>query len=356
MVVVATLAGIWALYSLRRVLLLLGVAAFLAVALEPAVTFLHRRVRSRGIAVAVMSVLLVVFVAGFIASIVPPIVKETTELVENLPEIRADLEDASTRLGQLERRFQITERIESLAGNASAILSNLGGVVGTVFGFVTDFLVVLVLTLYILLRAPNIKAGGIKLLPRDQRERMARIADVVFSKVGGWMEGNLLISLVAGVVSFIALLILGVPYPAALAMWVAIADLIPMVGALLGAVVCVAVAFFAGVFPGVGTLIFFLVYQQIENYLIVPRVMKRTVDVSALAVIIAALIGGTLLGPIGILLAVPGAASIKVIANELWLSGREDQPAEATQSRVVEKPRRNFSFRRRVPAEKPPNP
>lgn len=354
MVVVATLAGIWALYSLRRVLLLLGVAAFLAVVLEPAVTFLQRKLRSRGLAVAVMSMLLIVFVAAFVAAIVPPIVKETSELVDNLPEIRADLEDASTSLGQLERRFQITEKLEAAAGNASAILSNLGGVLGTVFGFVTDLLVVLVLTLYILLRAPNIKAGGIKLLPQAQRGRTARITEVVFSKVGGWMEGNLLISLVAGVVSFIALLILGVPYPAALAMWVAIADLIPMVGALLGAVVCVAVAFFAGVFPGVGTLIFFLIYQQIENYVIAPRVMKRTVDVSALAVIIAALAGGTLLGPIGILLAVPGAASIKVIANELWLSER-DAKTESTETRVVEKSKRTFSLRRRAPADKPPN-
>jgi predicted PurR-regulated permease PerM len=362
MVIVATLVGVWALYSLRRVLLLLGIAAFLAVAMEPSVTFMQKRMKSRGLAVAAMALLVFMFVAAFIASIVPPIVNETRGLIENLPEISQDLQDSSTTIGRLERRFGIAKRLRDAIGNAEALAGNFGRVFGTVFGFVSDFLVVLILTLYILLNAPSMKERGIHLLPPAQRQRTARITEVVFAKVGGWMEGNILISVIAGMVSFVALLLLGVPYPAALAMWVAIADLIPMVGALIGAVVCVTVAFFAGPATGIGTLIFFLIYQQIENYVIAPRVMNRTVDVSALAVIIAAMIGGTLLGPVGILLAVPAAASFKVIANEMWLTPREQRELEAMRAGRV----RGFNLRRRprepepmseaveeVPAEQP---
>lgn len=325
LVVVATLVGLYALYLLRHVLFLVGISAFLAVAMEPGVTFLQRLTKSRAAAVGVMVVLIVAFVALFVASIAPPIIDQTENFIESLPELREDLEDRTTTLGNLERRFNLTGRINDMAENLSGSLTHLPGVFGTVFGFIADLLVVLVLTLYFLLNAPAMKEEGIRLLPPDRRRRTAHFIDVVFRRVGGWMQGNLLVSFIAGIVSFIGLLLIGVPYPAALAMWVAIADLIPMVGAMLGAVVCITVAFFTGVVPGIITTIFFLIYQQIENYVIGPRVMRRTVDVSAVAVIIAALVGGTLLGPVGILLAVPAAASLKVIANELWL---DRDPAE----------------------------
>lgn len=329
LVVATTLAGLWVLYRIRHVLLLVGVAAFLALALEPAVTFLQRFLRSRALAVLVITVLVLAFATVFVASIVPPIAREVNNLVENLPKLREDLEDATTPIGALERRFDLTTRLQSLIGNASSFLSNFGRFFGTVAGFVADFLVVAVLSLYFLLHAPTMKREGIRLVPEPKRGPTAEVAEVVFAKVGGWMEGNILISVIAGIVSFLALAAFGVPYPAALAMWVAIADLIPMVGAILGAVVCVTVAFFTGAGPGIATLVFFLVYQQVENYLIGPRVMKRTVDVSPAAVIVAALVGGTLLGPVGMLLAVPAAASIKVLLGEFWPARR---PASAPSS------------------------
>lgn len=306
-------------------LMLVGVAAFLALALEPGVTLLQNKLKSRGAAVAAVIVLILAFLAVFFASIVPPIVRQSQSFVENVPELRESLKDASTPLGRLERQFKLTSKLEQGAEDLAGSLSSLPGVFGTVFGLIADLLVVLVLTLYFLLHAPAIKREGIRLMPEDKRKRTAEISEVVFSKVGGWMEGNIVISFIAGIVSFAALALIGVPYVAPLAMWVAIADLIPMVGAMLGAAVCVIVAFFSGVRQGVITSIFFLVYQQIENYVIGPRVMKRTVDVSAASVIIAALVGGTLLGPVGVLLAVPAAASIKVVASEM----RKQEPASA---------------------------
>jgi len=317
--VAATALALFALYRIRHVLLLVGIAAFLALALEPGVTFLQRRLKSRQLSVGLMIALIVLFIGLFFASIVPPIIHQAQSLVRRLPEIRrTTLENPSSPLGHLEKQFHLTEKLKSGTDTLTRMASSLPKVLGTILTFVADLLVVLVLTLYFLLHAPSIKAEGIRLMPEASRKRTARISEIVFEKVGGWMEGNVLVSIIAGVVTFIGLVVIGVPYPAALAMWVAIADLIPMVGAMLGAVVCVTVAFFGGIFPGVVTAVFFLIYQQVENYLIGPRVMKRAVDVSAASVIIAALVGGTLLGPVGILLAVPAAASLKVITNELW--------------------------------------
>ncbi|MGH2704181.1 MAG: AI-2E family transporter [Actinomycetota bacterium] len=321
--VAAAAFGLYLIYAVRQVILLAGVAAFLAIALEPSVTFLQRFVKSRGVAVAVMTLLVVVFVAGFVASVVPPISRQVQNLADNLPQYRAELEDSSTPLGRLERRFHLTDRIERGIADATSLVADLGGIVGTITSVITNLLVVLVLGMYFLVNAPRMKEEGLRLVPRHRRRRTAHVMQKVFGKVGGWMEGNILISVIAGVTSFVALLIIGVPFAAALAMWVAITDLIPMVGALLGAVVCVVVAFFTGVGSGIATTIYFLIYQQLENYVISPRVMRRTVDVSPVAVILAALIGGKLLGPIGVVLAVPAAASIKVLAQELWLSDRQ---------------------------------
>ncbi|MGH2773178.1 MAG: AI-2E family transporter [Actinomycetota bacterium] len=318
--VAGTLMVLWVLWLVREVLLLIGVAAFLALAMEPAVTFFQRFVKSRGLAVAGVVVLILAFLTLFFAAIGPPIVAQTDRLIDNLPELGEDLRDDSTLLGRLERQFDLTERLQDAAGKVSQAVARVPSFVGTVFGLVADFLVVMVLTIYFLLNAPEIKKGGIKLLPPGKQKKTAEVSDLVFAKVGGWMEGVLLIAFIAGVISFVVLAVLGVPYPAALAMWVAIADMIPMVGAMLGAVVCITVAFFTGAVPGVVATIFFLIYQQVENYVIAPRVMKRSVDVSAAAVIIAVLVGGTLLGPIGVLLAVPAAASLKVIAQQTWLN------------------------------------
>jgi predicted PurR-regulated permease PerM len=153
------------------------------------------------------------------------------------------------------------------------------------------------------------------------------VLDESLAKVGGYVSGNILISIIAGGLSFAAFLLIGVPFPAALAMWVAFTDLIPAVGATLGAIVCVLVAAFSGVGTAVITAIYFIVYQQVENYLIAPRVMKRAIDLSPAAVILSTLIGGSLAGFAGALLALPIAATIKVIAKDV-LTNRPASPLE----------------------------
>jgi predicted PurR-regulated permease PerM len=180
-----------------------------------------------------------------------------------------------------------------------------------------------ILTIYFLLDLPKLTAAAAKLVPSSRRQRIERHAQVVFDRISGYIVGNLAISVIAGVVSFIALTALRVPYALPLAMWVAIADLIPMVGATLGAIPALIVAFFGSLWSGIGTVIFFAVYQQVENYVVTPRVMQRAVDISAAAVILAALVGATLLGFIGALLAIPIAASIKVLTQEIWLPLQE---------------------------------
>jgi predicted PurR-regulated permease PerM len=336
-VVAATLFGLSLLYTLREVLLLAGVALFLAVAMEPSVTFVQRFVKARGAAVAL--VLLAVFLAigGFVASVVPPISNQVQNLVENLPEYSRQIKDQNTPIGQLFARYDIPQKIEEGIGDASKFVGGIGSVFGRIASAITNLLVVSVLTIYFLLNAPRMRKEGLRLVPAARRARVGTIVDQVFAKVGGWMEGNILISVIAGIVSFVVLFLTGVPYAHALAMWVAITDLIPMIGAMIGAGVSVAVAFLAGsTAQGVITLVFFLAYQQIENYVVSPRVMKRTVDVSAITVILAALAGGTLLGPIGVLLAVPGAASVKVVLNEVMQPGRRPKPGRRESEEQLE--------------------
>src|SRR5919108_608146 len=182
-----------------------------------------------------------------------------------------------------------------------------------------NVLTVIILTLYFLVDLPKLMAGAAKLVPKSRRKDAEGHAQIVFDRISGYIVGNLAVSVIAGVVTFIVLTALRVPYALPLAMWVAIADLIPMVGARLGAIPAVIVAFFSGLWDGIGTVIFFAIYQQIENYVVAPRVMKRAVDISPAAVILSALIGATLLGFIGALLAIPVAASIKVLTQEIWL-------------------------------------
>jgi predicted PurR-regulated permease PerM len=155
-----------------------------------------------------------------------------------------------------------------------------------------------------------------------RREQGSEILGESLERVGGYVSGNIAVSVIAGVCAWIALAIIGVPFAVALAMWVAIADLIPTVGATLGALVAVIVAAFSSIPDAIATAIYFIVYQQVENYVIVPRVMKQAIDLSPAAVIIAVLIGGSLAGFAGALLALPVAAIIKVVLRELWLEDR----------------------------------
>jgi predicted PurR-regulated permease PerM len=320
-----TLAGVALLYQLRSVVLIAGVAFFLAVALEPGVKLTMRVVKKRTAAVAILLLLLVGSIVGFIASLVPPVSEQVSHLVDNIPSYAEAIQDTDTPVGRLFERYEVQKKIQDAVQKLpqADLLPKVGAVFGTVFGALANFLVFMVLILYFLTNMPRVKREALRLVRKDKRARAAAVVEKVFAKVGGWMEGMVLVSITAGVVAFVFLLIVDVPYPHALAMFVSLCALIPMVGATLGAVVCALVAGIAdGLVTGVVTFAFFALYQQVENYVISPRIMKKTVDVSPATVILAAMAGGTLLGPIGILLAVPASAAIKVLVHELMLNDR----------------------------------
>src|SRR5207247_3297132 len=196
------------------------------------------------------------------------------------------------------------------------------GITRSVGSIIFNLLTVAILTIYFLLSLPRLEELTERLFQGEHRARDVRVFEESLQRIGGYVSGNIAISIIAGIASFIALRLIGVPFAAALAMWVAIADLIPTVGATLGALAAVLVAAFSGVGALIATIIYFVVYQQVENYVIAPRVMAKAVDLSPAAVIVSVLIGGSLAGFAGALLAPPPAAAAKVVVRELWIRDR----------------------------------
>jgi predicted PurR-regulated permease PerM len=313
-----TVIGLYALYSVRAVLVRVLIALFIAVSLDPAVRLLTRRGMRRGVAVTVIFLLAFALVTGFLVSVIPPLVTQFRNLVADLPEHFARLQARSAQFRELDDRFNVSGQLEGLVGSLPGRLgSGLLGFTGRVFGAVFTGLTVLVFTIYFMADLPRIRSGLVRLFPVERRPRARQVLDLVVDKVGGYMIGNIIISIIAGVASFIAFTVLGVGFAVPLAFVVAICDLIPMIGATLGAVIGVGVALFtADLWTVVLVAAFFVAYQQLENYLIAPRVLRTTVELGAAAVLLAGLIGGTVLGLIGALMAIPVAAALSVLLNE----------------------------------------
>ncbi len=329
--VVLVVAGIglvlYGLYLVRQILVLVVVALFLAIGLDPLVRALGRFRLSRGLAVLTVFVGLTLFIGGFVAAVTPPLVRQTQRLARQIPEFAEDLSTRSDRFRELDERYDISTRLRETVGDLPSLAGkSAGSVLGvarSIGSTLFNVLTVAILTIYFLLDLPKLIAGAARLVPRSKRGSIESHAQTVFDRISGYIVGNLAISVIAGVVTFIVLTAIRVPYALPLAMWVAIADLIPMVGATLGAIPAVIVAFFSSAWTGIGVVIFYAIYQQVENYVVTPRVMQRTVNISAAAVLLAALVGGTLLGFVGALLAIPIAASIKVLTQEIWVPRQE---------------------------------
>ncbi len=326
--VVGVLLLLYGLYLVRQIAVLVIVALFLAIGLEPLVRTLMRFRFPRGLAVAAVFVFAVLVVVAFIASVTPPLVRQTQRLAVTVPDLADDLSQRSTRFGELDERFDISGRVQEAVSNipdfVASSAGNALGVVRSVGRAVFSILTVTILAIYFMLDLPKLIAGGAKLVPKSRRQRTQKLAEVVFGRISGYMVGQLGVSLVAGITSTIALTLLHVPYSLPLGIWVGLSALIPMVGATLGAIPAVIVAFLSSTWTGIGTAVFFVIYQQVENYVVSPRVMRQAVDISPAAVILAALVGATLLGFVGALLAIPIAASLKVIAQEVWVPRQEN--------------------------------
>ena len=332
--VLAVLAAAAAVYTTRAVLVRVLIALFIAVSLDPAVRMLTRRGMRRGLAVLVIFLVAGGLVAAFLVSVIPAMIHQFQALVHDFPGYFASLQHRSARLRVLSDRFHLTSRIQGLLTSLPGRLgSGLLGYTRRLFGAMASALTVAVLAVYFMTDLPRLRHGVRRLFPKAHRARFGRIADVVVEKVGDYMIGNLLISLAAGLASFAVFAGLGVPFAVPLAFVVAVCDLIPMIGATLGAVICVLAALLTTeLWPTtVLVAIFFVAYQQLENYVIAPRILRHTVSMSAAAVLLAALIGGTVLGLVGALMAIPIAAALKVVLTE-QLHARDAADADSEAS------------------------
>ncbi|WP_442935300.1 AI-2E family transporter [Micromonospora sp. CPCC 206061] len=307
-----------AIQNAAGVLILIFVALFLAIGLNPAVERLRRFGLPRGVAVTAVTFGLLLLLCGGLFALVPPVVTQSTEFADKLPQYIEDLKNNAT-INDLNERYDVIDKVQN-AVNAGTISQALGGVLGGaqfLFGTVFRVLTVLVLTIYFMAAFDRIKGGAYQLVPASRRQRVELITDEILSKVGAYMVGAIAIAVVAGVSTYIFLIILGVAYPFALAVVVAVCDLIPQIGATIGAVVVSIVGFAESLPVGIACAVFFIVYQQVENYLIYPKVMRRSVEVSDVAAIVAALLGVALFGVIGALVAIPAVAAIQLILREV---------------------------------------
>ena len=316
-----------ALIAVQSVLVLLLTATFLAIGLNPAVEALERRSMRRGFAVLVVLVGVLLFFTGFGFAVVPPIVDQAQEFADRAPDYVAQLQD-NERIASLDERFGLLDRLERLLDDPERIgVTAAGGVLGVskvVFGFFFSALTVLIVTLYFLANLPAIKAQAYRLVPRSRRARVGLLTDEILSRVGGYVAGAVSIASLSALSTFLLLRLLGVDYAVALAMLVFLTGLIPLIGATIGAVFVTGVALFSSIQAGVICAVFFLIYQQVENYVLYPRIMQRSVDVSPAATVVAVLIGGSLLGVLGALLAIPIAAALQLVIHEV-VTPRQDQ-------------------------------
>ena len=316
--VAVTAALVVMIITARGVLVLIGLALFLAIGLEPAVSVLARRWLPRWAAVLTVIVLVLAVVGGFLAAAIPPLAKEASQFVTQAPTILGRLQSQHSVPGQLSDRLHLQQHLQqTLSGDISGLFSGLLGAGQVVFNALSSTAIVAVLIVYFVVDLPRIRTTFYRLVPNSRRPRAILLGDEILAKVGGYVLGNLLTSLIAGTLTFTFLAIVGVPYPLLLGIFVALVDLLPVIGsAIAGLVVCL-VALSVSLPVCLATIGFFVVYRLAESYLIVPRIIGQAVKVPAVVTVVAALLGGTLQGIVGALVAIPAAAALLLLTQEL---------------------------------------
>ena len=332
--IIAVAVVLEVIWIARHVLTWVLISLFLALALNPAVEWLQSHgFKRRGAAAAIAYLLALVAIVGIGFTFVPTLVHQVNEFVQKLPDYAHDVTHGRGRLGFLQTKYHIQERIEAAVrkGGASKVLGFSGvaiSVAKSVVSIVVATITILFMTYFMLLEGPSWVERFYRLLPEESQPRWRKVGDDIYRTVGGYVTGNLLISLLAGGLTTIVLLILGVPYAVALGLIVAILDLIPLAGATIAAILIGIVAFLHSIPAGIIVIVFFIVYQQVENHVLQPVVYGRTVELSPLAVLISILIGAELAGILGALAAIPVAGSIQVLIND-WLAHRGEHPTPA---------------------------
>jgi len=323
LVVVAIGIALYLIYLLRRPVGWLLTATFLAVALSGPVNFLNARMR-RGFAIAIvyLGLMAVPFALG--ALMVPPLVKEGNNLADNAPEYARDVTkfvNENERLREINKDYDVTGKLQEEAakapaklGGAATTLRDVGfGIVNSIFALVT----ILILTAFMLGGGRGWINAGLRYLPEDRAKRVDRVLGRAAKAVGNYVAGALAQATVAGLLSYIVLSILGVPFAAPLAVIIFFLDLIPLIGATIGAVLVGIVTLFSDFTTAtIIWVIFSIIYQQVENNLIQPQIQKRAVNINPFLVVVAVLFGSALLGVLGALVAVPVAASVQIAIRE----------------------------------------
>jgi predicted PurR-regulated permease PerM len=312
-----------ALASVSQIFVLILIALFLATGLNPAVEALRKRNLSRNAAVTIIFSAVILFVIFFALVVIPPVISQGTNLIDSAPQLLQDLMKNET-INQLNTQYglidTLQERFKSVTSDGTLLISTFGGVIGVgksvLSGFFTA-LTILVLTLYFITSLPQAVDLGLSLVPASRRDRVGLLTNAIIARVGSFVGSQIFIAALAAVFVTVLGTILGLPSPIAIGMFVLVAALIPLIGHFIGAGIFTIIALSQSLTIGIIAFVAYVVYVQIENYVVTPRIMKRTLSVPGAVTIIAALIGSSLLGLVGGLLAVPVAASIILILDEV---------------------------------------
>ena len=337
--VIGLVIAAWAMLSIltvtRQVIAWILVSIFLALALNPAVEwFMRHGLKRRSAAAAVTYILAIGAIVGIGFLFIPTLVHQVNEFVAALPGYVDDLTKGRGRLGFLQTKYHLVDKVREgiNSGGASKVLGLTGTAVSitkSVITLVVGIVTIAFLTFFMILEGPAWVERVYALMPERSQDRWRRVGYDIYRTVGGYVSGNLLISLIAGLLTTVLLLALGVPFAVALGVIVAVLDLIPLAGATIAAIIIGTVAFLHSITAGIVVVVFFIVYQQIENHFLQPVIYSRTVQLSPLAVLISVLIGAKLAGILGALGAIPVAGAIQVILLE-WQRGRRERLAAVT--------------------------
>jgi predicted PurR-regulated permease PerM len=308
-----------AVVQARSVIILIVVALFLAIGLSPTVEWMIARGLRRGTAITIVFFVVIGAFVGFGYAVLPPVIQQSNDFVHQLPQYLHHLRRNRT-VRNFDDDYHFIDKIQAYVQSGDLGTRAFGGIVGVgrvVLNAVFGAFSLLIMTLYFLAALPSMKRQAYRLVPATRRERVSLLSDEVINRIGGFISGALLVALIAGTTSYVFLLAVGLPFALALAVFVAIFDLIPLVGATIAAVVVTLLGFTQSTGVGLACIVFYVAYQQFENYVIYPRVMRRAVDVPAPVTVVAVLLGGALLGVVGALLAIPIAAAILLVVRQV---------------------------------------
>jgi len=323
LVILAFYVGLHVLSTLQTVIKLLIIAMFLALALSPPVGWLSKKMTKgrRALATAISYIAVLIVIGGFLAIVIPPFARETAQFIDKIPEYADELQNGTGFISDLVERYELQDEIQNFAGNLTNVVSDLNGPllngIKGVGSFIAQLLTVLVLAFFMLVEGPGWIKHFWETQSKATKQRYEPLVMKMHGAITSYVNGQLLIASIAAVLSLFAMLIVGIPYPLPLAVTVGIFGLIPLIGATLGSIVVIVFALFESAYAALAMLIYFLVYQQIENNTIQPFIQSRATNLSPLLVMVAVLVGVSLGGFLGAFIAIPVASCGKILYDDV---------------------------------------